>query len=131
MCDICDASKGSLSSYAYTLMTLHYLQRCDPPVIPVLQELYRGDIKPEIIVDNYNTWFLEDLNQLDEFWDHHHANTQSMGQLFIGFLRFFSERFPFSRSVVCIRRMKELTKLEKKWTGKQIAIEGELIFDCF
>ena len=39
MCDICDASKGSLSSYAYILMMLYFLQQRKPPVIPVLQEV--------------------------------------------------------------------------------------------
>ena len=37
VCDMCDASRGSLSSYAYILLMLHYLQQCEPPVIPVLQ----------------------------------------------------------------------------------------------
>lgn len=39
LCDIGDASRGSLSSYAYILMVLHFLQQCKPPVIPVLQEV--------------------------------------------------------------------------------------------
>lgn len=39
MCDIGDASRGSLSSYAYTLMALFFLQQRNPPVIPVLQEV--------------------------------------------------------------------------------------------
>lgn len=39
MCDIGDASRGSLSSYAYTLMVLFFLQQRNPPVIPVLQEV--------------------------------------------------------------------------------------------
>ena len=38
-CEIGDASRGSLSSYAYTLMVIHYLQQVKPPVIPVLQEV--------------------------------------------------------------------------------------------
>ena len=39
VCDMADAPSGSLSSYAYILMLLHYLQRTTPPVIPVLQEV--------------------------------------------------------------------------------------------
>lgn len=39
MCDIGDASRGSLSSYAYTLMALFFLQQRNPPVIPVLQDV--------------------------------------------------------------------------------------------
>ena len=39
ICNMGDASRGSLSSYAYTLMVLHYLQHCQPPLIPVLQKV--------------------------------------------------------------------------------------------
>jgi len=38
-CDIGDASRGSLSSYAHILMVLYFLQQRNPPVIPVLQEV--------------------------------------------------------------------------------------------
>lgn len=38
-CDMCDAAAGSVSSYAYVLMLLHYLQIVTPPVIPVLQQV--------------------------------------------------------------------------------------------
>jgi len=39
VCDMGDAASGSLSSYAYILLLLHYLQRTNPPVVPVLQEV--------------------------------------------------------------------------------------------
>ena len=38
-CDMGDASTGSLSSYAYILMLIHYLQRTRPPVVPCLQQV--------------------------------------------------------------------------------------------
>lgn len=109
-------------------MTLFYLQRCEPPVIPVLQELYEGE-KPSIMCEGFNTWFFDDLNRLDQVWPHRDKNKSSIGELFLGFLRYFSEEFQFNRLVVCIRQSKELTKLEKRWTGKQIAIEGDIGFD--
>ncbi len=42
-CNIGDASRGSLSSYAYVILMLHYLQRCQPPVVPFLQEVSIND----------------------------------------------------------------------------------------
>jgi terminal uridylyltransferase len=32
-----DASQGTLSSYSWIVMMLHYLQRTEPPVVPFLQ----------------------------------------------------------------------------------------------
>ena len=64
VCDIGDASKGSLSSYAYILMLLHYLQQCKPPVIPVLQSLYTDSKPPEKIVEGWNCWFLSDPKKI-------------------------------------------------------------------
>lgn len=62
ICDIGDASKGSLSSYAYILMMVFYLQQVSwstltqssaqvsPPVLPVLQQIYpRGEEKPQVV----------------------------------------------------------------------------------
>ncbi|ETV73247.1 hypothetical protein, variant 2 [Aphanomyces astaci] len=43
-----NAADGTLSSYGYIIMLLHYLQRTEPPVIPVLQTLspaWQGEIR--------------------------------------------------------------------------------------
>ena len=58
VCGMADASTGGLSSYAYILMLLHYLQRTDPPVIPVLQELPSTN-GMEHILDGWNCYFFE------------------------------------------------------------------------
>ena len=69
-CDIGDASRGSLSSYAYILMLIYYLQQVKPPVVPVLQELYdHGDPeRPNKVVDGWNAWFYDDLHNLKKMW---------------------------------------------------------------
>ncbi|XP_074057034.1 terminal uridylyltransferase 7 [Macrotis lagotis] len=123
MCDIGDASRGSLSSYAYTLMVLYFLQQRDPPVIPVLQEIFEEEKRPEIIVDGWNTYFFDRIGELPTFWPEHGKNTESVGELWLGLLRFYTEEFDFKEHVICIRRKSLLTTFKKQWTSKYIVIE--------
>ncbi|KAJ8285435.1 hypothetical protein GJAV_G00026760 [Gymnothorax javanicus] len=123
ICDIGDASRGSLSSYAYTLMVLYFLQQRDPPVIPVLQEIHDSDKRPEVIVDGWNVYFFKNLDDLPSRWPAYGTNTESVGQLWLGLLCFYTEEFDFREHVVCIRRKLPLTTFKKQWTSKYIAIE--------
>ncbi|XP_034365624.1 terminal uridylyltransferase 7 isoform X2 [Arvicanthis niloticus] len=123
MCDIGDASRGSLSSYAYTLMVLYFLQQRSPPVIPVLQEIYKGEKKPEILVDGWNIYFFDQINELPTCWPEYGKNTESVGQLWLGLLRFYTEEFDFKEHVISIRRKSLLTTFKKQWTSKYIVIE--------
>ncbi|KAM6930542.1 terminal uridylyltransferase 7 [Xenentodon cancila] len=123
MCDIGDASRGSLSSYAYTLMVLFFLQQRNPPVIPVLQEIYVGKKKPEVLVDGWNVYFFDDLKNLPSHWPPYGKNTETVGELWLGLLRFYTEDFDFKEHVVCIRHYARLTTFNKQWTSKYIVIE--------
>lgn len=123
MCDIGDASRGSLSSYAYTLMVLFFLQQRNPPVIPVLQEIYDGKTKPEVLVDGWNVYFFDDLKTLPCRWPLYGKNSESVGELWLGLLRFYTEDFDFREHVVCIRQHARLTTFNKQWTSKYIVIE--------
>lgn len=123
MCDIGDASRGSLSSYAYTLMVLFFLQQRNPPVIPVLQEIYDEKKKPEVLVDGWNVYFFHDLKTLPSRWPHYGKNTETVGELWLGLLRFYTEDFDFREHVVCIRQHGRLTTFNKQWTSKYIVIE--------
>ncbi|KAM4877572.1 terminal uridylyltransferase 7 isoform 2-T4 [Thomomys bottae] len=123
MCDIGDASRGSLSSYAYTLMVLYFLQQRNPPVIPVLQEIYKGENKPEIFVDGWNIYFFDQIDELPNYWSEYGKNTESVGQLWLGLLRFYTEDFDFKEHVISIRRKNLLTTFKKQWTSKYIVIE--------
>ncbi|XP_076587284.1 terminal uridylyltransferase 7 [Chaetodon auriga] len=123
MCDIGDASRGSLSSYAYTLMVLFFLQQRNPPVIPVLQEIYDGKKKPEVLVDGWNVYFFDDLKTLPSRWPQYGKNSETVGELWLGLLRFYTEDFDFREHVVCIRQHARLTTFNKQWTSKYIVIE--------
>ncbi|NWX28325.1 TUT7 uridylyltransferase, partial [Notiomystis cincta] len=123
ICDIGDASRGSLSSYAYTLMVLYFLQQRNPPVIPVLQEIYKEPKKPEILVDGWNVYFFDKIDELSAVWPDYGKNTESAGQLWLGLLRFYTEEFDFKEHVICIRRKSLLTTFKKQWTSKYIVIE--------
>ncbi|XP_071388763.1 terminal uridylyltransferase 7 isoform X1 [Centroberyx affinis] len=123
MCDIGDASRGSLSSYAYTLMVLFFLQQREPPVIPVLQEIYDGEKKPEVLVDGWNVYFFDFLKTLPSRWTQYGMNTETVGELWLGLLRFYTEEFDFREHVVCIRQQARLTTFNKQWTSKYIVIE--------
>ncbi|WAR24855.1 TUT7-like protein [Mya arenaria] len=94
VCEIGDASRGSLSSYAYMLMMVHYLQHTNPPVIPVLQELRLPDEPDkELIVEGWNTWFFNNLDMLPQVWPGYSKNIASVGELWLGFFRYFLEEF--------------------------------------
>ncbi|KAM8960586.1 terminal uridylyltransferase 7 [Pelodytes ibericus] len=123
MCDIGDASRGSLSSYAYTLMVLFFLQQRNPPVIPVLQEIYRDQKKLEILVDGWNAYFFSRLDELEKYWPYYGKNKESVGELWLGLLRYYTEDFDFKEHVICIRRKSLLTTFKKQWTSKYIVIE--------
>lgn len=122
-CDIGDASRGSLSSYAYILMVLYFLQQRMPPVIPVLQEMFDGDVVPQRTVDGWNAFFYDDLTQLRRHMSESPGNSESVGELWLGLLRFYTEDFDFKEHVVSIRQRRRLTTFEKQWTSKCIAIE--------
>lgn len=68
---------------------------------------------------------------LSAFWPRQHRvlselqpNTESVGELWLGLLRFYTEEFDFKEHVISIRQRKRLTTFEKQWTSKCIAIEG-------
>ncbi|CAF0866293.1 unnamed protein product [Brachionus calyciflorus] len=126
ICRIGDASCGSLSSYAYIVMMLHYLMNTDPPVLPCLQRLNRDKLplkETQLEIDGWDCWFNRDLDNLHLHWSHYKKNTLSVGELWLGFLRYYTEVFDWENHVVCIRNTNPLTRKEKNWTKHRLAIE--------
>jgi len=121
-----DASRGSLSSYAYLLMMIFYLQQVEPPVLPVLQKfgLEEGSPAPEHIVDGWNAWFFSDRHHLMSEWNRRkQKNSTSVAELWLGFLDFYSSTWDDMAMVVSIRQKQLLPKFEKLWSTQCLAIE--------
>lgn len=110
-CDIGDASRGSLSSYAHIILLISYLQNCDPPVLPRLQEDFRNDNDEKRLVDNWNTSYAQVEGELLQNWP---KNKETCAQLLIGYFDYYS-RYDFRNFVVQCRREMILSKMEKEW----------------
>ena len=113
-----DTYQGTLSSYAYVLMVIHYMQyACDPPILPCLQSINAREETARLIrVDDhaYNVYFFDDLPQLHKYFDVG-RNQQTLGELLYGFFYYWAHVFDFKKDVACIRNGGVLTKEEKGW----------------
>uniref|UniRef100_A0A8C6VW35 polynucleotide adenylyltransferase n=1 Tax=Nothobranchius furzeri TaxID=105023 RepID=A0A8C6VW35_NOTFU len=98
-----DASKGTLSSYTLVLMVLHYLQILNEPVLPSLQRDH--PVKSSSYVPSYSS-----------------RNESSLGELFLGFLRYYSTQFRWSELVISVREATTFLK-SKSWGNKFICVE--------
>ncbi|KAF4130657.1 Cid1 family poly A polymerase [Phytophthora infestans] len=137
------AAEGTLSSYGYLLLLIHFLQRQDPPVLPVLQalppnwpelpseplptvlsrgpseELDPSDGKSGIDTYFYDPFaFQEPKEKLAVLREYCSRNTQTVGELLLGFLRYYGLQFDATRDVVSVRRPDAgtVTKDDKRHT---------------
>ena len=127
---------GTLSSYGYVLMVLHYLVNVvEPPVLPNLQlEGQRMGIS-DVIVDNHSVTFWKDeeaimsraaAGSLMQF-----RNQQSLGFLLRGFFDYYARQgshvtgrgFWWANDVLSLRTRGGLvTKQAKSWTGAKTTV---------
>ena len=90
-----DPFRGTLSSYAYVLMTIHFLQQLSPPVLPCLQT-YASPNRPVKLVSGYDCHFFPVGP-----WVSH--NRCTLSQLWSGWLFYFAHCFGYSDDVVSVR----------------------------
>ncbi|XP_018649388.1 putative zinc finger protein [Schistosoma mansoni] len=119
------AASGGISSYAWIIMLIHYLQQIDQ--LPVLQELYEGSTKPTTLVNGWNVWYQNDLSVINRLWKP--ANpSQPVGEMWLGFLRYYLFEFNHDKYVVTIRQKKLLIRFVKMWRSL-FAIEEYIVVD--
>ncbi|GFU12465.1 poly(A) RNA polymerase gld-2 homolog A [Nephila pilipes] len=91
-----DAKHNSLSSYSIVLMVIHYLQyRSQPPVLPCLQKLQSDKFLPNTDIRK--------LKLREDLPDFISENYEDLGDLFIGFLKYYSEEFNYLGDAISVR----------------------------
>ncbi|KEQ70525.1 PAP/OAS1 substrate-binding domain-containing protein, partial [Aureobasidium namibiae CBS 147.97] len=115
---------GTLSSYGYVLMVLHYLINvARPPVLPNLQHEAEADGVPPTMIDGHEVCFFdrEDIIETRASQGVVTQNKESLGSLLVGFFRYYavnSGGFFWTRDVLSLRTQGGLlSKDQKGWTG--------------
>jgi terminal uridylyltransferase len=135
---------GTLSSYGYIMMVLHYLMNiADPPVIPNLQHLAKNEDawnnKTNIeLFEGFDVRFLKDEALLESRAQRGQItrNRETLGSLLRGFFRYYTDSggFHWTNEVISIRTQGGvLTKRSKDWTeakraGKDNSIRLRYLF---
>lgn len=130
--DLNDAYHGTLSSYAYTLLVIHYLQTLNPPVLPCLQRMEngkripKGQSVPKEMVGKgksklYNTYF--DRTVTPETFQS--ANHTPVHELLLGFFRYFTYSFRYSTDLASIRIGKKVPRSVRGWDEQSVYKEWE------
>ncbi|KAI4893164.1 hypothetical protein NFI96_020682 [Prochilodus magdalenae] len=112
-----DASRGTLSSYTLVLMVLHYLQTLPEPVIPCLQKDY-----PECFSPVMDIQLVPDgPKNIPPFVS---KNQSSLGDLLLGFLKYYATVFRWDKNVISVREAKAVPKPNCwEWKDKFICVE--------
>ncbi|NXI33816.1 GLD2 polymerase, partial [Sterrhoptilus dennistouni] len=115
--EINDASRGTLSSYSLALMVLHYLQTLPEPILPSLQKNYPECFDP--------TMQLHLVHQAPRTIPPYISkNGSSLGDLLIGFFKYYATEFDWSHQIISVREAKAIARPDGvEWRNKFICVE--------
>ncbi|CAH2057840.1 unnamed protein product [Thlaspi arvense] len=104
--------QGTLSSYAYVLMCIHFLQLRRPPILPCLQEM---EPTYAVRVDNIKCAYFDKVERLGNFGSN---NRETIAELVWGFFNYWAYGHDYANTVVSVRTGSILGKREKNWTRR-------------
>ncbi|KAL2658359.1 hypothetical protein GLYMA_03G020100v4 [Glycine max] len=103
---------GTLSSYAYVLMCIHFLQMRRPAILPCLQEM---ETTYSVTVDDVHCAYFDQVEKLCDFGRH---NKESIAQLVRGFFHYWAYCHDYANTVISVRTGSIISKREKDWTRR-------------
>lgn len=103
---------GTLSSYAYVLMCIHFLQQRRPAILPCLQGM-RATYS--VTVENIECAFFDQIDKLQDFGSH---NKETIAELVWAFFNYWAYSHDYANTVISVRRGRTISKREKDWTRR-------------
>ncbi|XP_073151856.1 UTP:RNA uridylyltransferase 1 isoform X2 [Henckelia pumila] len=104
--------QGTLSSYAYVLMCIHFLQQRRPAILPCLQAM---DVTYFATVNNVEYAYFDKVEKLSNFGA---QNGESIAQLVWAFFFYWAYCHDYANDVISIRTGCTLSKRAKDWTRR-------------
>lgn len=116
--------QGTLSSYGWVMLGLHYLINiANPPVLPNLQQMAKDESwssEPIELYEGYDVRFMQNPERIRQAMDNIPRNKESLGGLLQGFFRYYAHHsgFKWTQDVISIRTPGGLlSKQAKGWTA--------------
>ncbi|KAM0830967.1 hypothetical protein ACQ4PT_065865 [Festuca glaucescens] len=104
--------RGTLSSYAYVLMCISFLQLREPKILPCLQAM---EPTYTMVVDDTECAYFDEVHQLHDFGA---ENRESITELLWAFFHYWAFQHDYRKDVISIRMGKIISKKEKNWTTR-------------
>ncbi|KAJ8748943.1 hypothetical protein K2173_013380 [Erythroxylum novogranatense] len=104
--------QGTLSSYAYVLMCIHFLQIRRPAILPSLQEM---GCTYSVIIDDVKCSYFDQVEKLRGFGS---RNKETIAQLVWAFFNYWAYRHDYASDVISVRTGSIISKREKDWTRR-------------
>lgn len=104
--------RGTLSSYAYVLMCIHFLQQRRPAILPCLQGM---EATCSVTVDNIECAYFDKVEKLYGFGTH---NGETLARLVWAFFSYWAYCHDYANDVISVRSGSTLSKRAKDWTRR-------------
>ncbi|ONK79895.1 uncharacterized protein A4U43_C01F11500 [Asparagus officinalis] len=104
--------RGTLSSYAYVLMCIHFLQQRKPAILPCLQEMEATYLAN---VDGVQCAYFDQVDRIRHFGA---QNNESIARLLWGFFHYWAYCHDYANDVISVRAGRNISKQLKDWTRR-------------
>ncbi|CAL4890360.1 unnamed protein product [Urochloa decumbens] len=104
--------RGTLSSYAYVLMCINFLQLREPKILPCLQAM---EHTYTLNADGTECAYFDKVHELQDFGA---ENKESLAELLWAFFHYWAFHHDYRRDVISVRIGNKISKQEKNWTTR-------------